>query len=1142
MDKEEILLEVRLSYEAAAKGIGELTVKNENLRKEIDNVKKALAEELKTADDARAARERAASEIAELEAHYKNNANAIRTFSTEMVNGIKYEKEATDSYNQLSAQLSVLTTEYNKMGEAERESAKGKDVQQQMSETLAKMKELKEAYGDHRLSVGDYEKATKNLRAEIAQYTDQLVKLTRENKAGGKEYKETAVKIKELRGVMDAVNKSTKDTEEKQKSLKTQLRDVTAAMQEMAAAGKQNTAEYAALSVQAGEFKKSINAVNKEIALQGDSTLALSMVSNAVRGVVGAYGVWQSASALLGVENKELDTVMKNLQATMTALMSINAVYNTFIKKGGVLTQIAALQSKMRAKALASEAAAQQGATAATGKATIAQAKFNVVAWMNPYVLLAAALAGLIIVLTMFSKKTDEAAKEQKELNDVTKNAADIYGKEFGNLTRLVAVISTYAKGTKERTDAIKKINSEYGAYLENLLTENSTLAQITAVYEELIPVLEKQAVMKAWGNSIETESVKLAEIQMGKEQRRMEIEGEMRKNKVRMIELERTGNTIMREYGELVNANTVLQKNLSALETDEIKQKEALKIATKNYAKALKEVIDMNKQNADVAARSEAYSTLLKKLEDFKKTESDKLKEGYDADIDVINDFRKQEIAAINARYKDLLEAAKNYPNTVLVQQQEVLNKKIAAINEEFNKQEIDRKTIYNAELAKLGQSSVNERIDAEKKLQDLTLSIMKDGQEKEFAQLQLAYDRDLEAFKGTATQKAEYAKKREQQYQQERATITEKYSKEEYDKAIERAQAEIDLRIELAKEGSKEELSLMLSKLDNQMIAELQEAEQLGIEKQLIYDKYDRLRKEANTANIKAIYEQELEQSRIAWETKIAEAQLKGQDELNIKIQQKQAELEIINQMIADADEESKAELLLRQAQFSADIKAMQDDVAQNQVDNAMKIAAAMGSMFGAMSDLLNEWAEDNEAMAAFSKALAMMEIQLQMAVGIATAVVEGMKAGWPAAIAYIAAGIAAVVAGIASSMKLLKQQNTPKAPKMAKGGLVSGAGSGTSDNVPTFLSNGESVMTAQTTGMFAPLLSQLNTMGGGVPIGTTDVAKQAFGEDVLSRSFAKALEKMPQPVVAVQDINDAQGKYAGVTGGGNFGANNA
>lgn len=50
------------------------------------------------------------------------------------------------------------------------------------------------------------------------------------------------------------------------------------------------------------------------------------------------------------------------------------------------------------------------------------------------------------------------------------------------------------------------------------------------------------------------------------------------------------------------------------------------------------------------------------------------------------------------------------------------------------------------------------------------------------------------------------------------------------------------------------------------------------------------------------------------------------------------------------------------------------------------------------------------------------------------------------------------------------------------LARGGYVSGTGSGTSDSIPAMLSNGESVINAASTAMFAPLLSTINQMGGG------------------------------------------------------------
>ena len=48
-----------------------------------------------------------------------------------------------------------------------------------------------------------------------------------------------------------------------------------------------------------------------------------------------------------------------------------------------------------------------------------------------------------------------------------------------------------------------------------------------------------------------------------------------------------------------------------------------------------------------------------------------------------------------------------------------------------------------------------------------------------------------------------------------------------------------------------------------------------------------------------------------------------------------------------------------------------------------------------------------------------------------------------------------------------------------------MVYGQGSGTSDSIPALLSNGESVINAESTQMFGGVLSAINQAGGGAPI---------------------------------------------------------
>lgn len=80
----------------------------------------------------------------------------------------------------------------------------------------------------------------------------------------------------------------------------------------------------------------------------------------------------------------------------------------------------------------------------------------------------------------------------------------------------------------------------------------------------------------------------------------------------------------------------------------------------------------------------------------------------------------------------------------------------------------------------------------------------------------------------------------------------------------------------------------------------------------------------------------------------------------------------------------------------------------------------------------------------------------------------------------------GVAAAAAAIALGLKQVNEimsvsTDVPK-PKFAGGGIVTGMGGGTMDNIPTMLSNGESVINARSTALFRPTLDLINQLGGG------------------------------------------------------------
>ena len=138
------------------------------------------------------------------------------------------------------------------------------------------------------------------------------------------------------------------------------------------------------------------------------------------------------------------------------------------------------------------------------------------------------------------------------------------------------------------------------------------------------------------------------------------------------------------------------------------------------------------------------------------------------------------------------------------------------------------------------------------------------------------------------------------------------------------------------------------------------------------------------------------------------------------------------------------------------------------------------------------------------------------ISMAEGLAKGISSAASAPWPANIAAIASTIALLVADFAQ-VKQMQSQAT-----YSKGGIVRGAGSGTSDEIPARLSNGESVINARGTAAYAPILDAINRSTGGNAITT------ASNNNMLGNMMASAVASMPNPIVSVESINKQSAIY--------------
>lgn len=265
--------------------------------------------------------------------------------------------------------------------------------------------------------------------------------------------------------------------------------------------------------------------------------------------------------------------------------------------------------------------------------------------------------------------------------------------------------------------------------------------------------------------------------------------------------------------------------------------------------------------------------------------------------------------------------------------------------------------------------------------------------------------------------------------------------------------------------------------------------------------------------------------EQQRIEYLLTAAGDNLEKQKELKRQqLDQEQAEAELrLQTEITDETKRNEMLLALRASfnQQRLDLDKEYDKLEENErkktAAEALKIEQAKwggaAKLTNAASQLIRNFGEENKSMTALAKTLALATVAINTGKAISEAIAA--NAGKPWGFAAIAGIVAQILSAMATATSIINSS------KFATGGLVSGPGTGTSDSIPARLSNGESVMTARATSMFAPLLSSLNQLGGGVPI-TTTAPTQEIGIDYIAAAVAKGMESMPRPVVSVEEIN--------------------
>lgn len=1086
--EEEKILSIKVKYEDAIYGILRYKEKIEELSKVQERLKSDFKDGKITYDEY-------ATTMTAIGEQTKDYKGTVRELSKEVQNNIKTEKEHTGSLRSLRAELSNATKAYDSLSEAERKGAKGQELKKHINEITEKLRGAEEETQRFYRSVGSYEDSIKSALGVNSNFANSIMKMSESGKG--------------LNGFFEQAKMSAKAFGSTLMGFMTN--PVFIALAGIAGAGvafkwffdyNKGIEESARLTREfLGITGDSLKAVRSEIQATADTYgKDYKEVLEAVDVLTSQYGYdtqealkiindgFQSGADLNG---DMIDKIKQYAPAFHDADIAGKELVATIQQtRSGIFSDSGMELIQMGSKKIREMSTATAGALDAIG---ISSKKVQAD--------LESGVKSTYDVIKMISTRLKELPQNSQTVGNVLK---DVFGRQGANAgLKMIEQLDTM----NTDLDKLKGTTGEYGEKLNEQREAN----------EELNKVLSAMFDMSDKGFGEMLISVKT-----------LTVQGitKLMKGVIKVI------NYLIDLYNESMVVRAGVQLIVRSF---------------KNLWNTIKLVFNLIIDGVKSIARS--FKGLADIVEGVVTLSFDKIKIG-------VNQIMSNYGKTIKECWKDIKSFAKEgATNTMDAINNVIKNKKIAhreipvsiagdanAGGESVSNPKGGITAKNGKGNGKSGKTGKNNTISAKemakkeeaeiRKAEDLLAQLVEQTAEQRRKQIQMQYDREIEDLRkrleienGLTVDAKKAITAQIIAQEQIRDKKLEDFDLTVKDEAIKREQIYIQNMLASVEKGTKEEYQLKIKAINAAYQLELDAASKQVMneeEKNALLESINAKYYEQEQQAYKAYHDKLLEEQKKAIENrfkaKILETEIdsNGTDELGVlqlQMEEKQALLEAAQQREGETIEEFN----LRKLQLERDYQQSKKEVGEKEIEVERGKYEAISGMIGATAQVAEAFSEHSKGIAKASKFLALAEIAINTGVAIAAGIKQAQSVPFPANLAAIATTVTTILANVASAIK------TVKSAKFASGGLVTGPGSETSDSIPARLSNGESVMTASATRMFAPALSAFNQIGGGVPIMSSAGGGAQMGEEYLARAVARGFAMAPRPVVSVEEINN-------------------
>jgi hypothetical protein len=489
---------------------------------------------------------------------------------------------------------------------------------------------------------------------------NQVVDISRQKLAtlnpDSAEFQQLSVQIQTAEEFLKAFGETSDQVNNKQKSLKAQLREMKAALAEMELAGDGDTKKFFEMSVAAGRLEDQIGDVSQRVRVLASDTRFIDAGVQAVTALTGAFTAGQGALAVFGNENKTFNEIIQKTTGAMALLQGVQAVA-TALNKDSALSVLFFSKAQNAATVATAELAATEVAeTGATVAATAATKAWTATLLANPIFLVLAAITAVVVALIAFTSGTDDAEKAANKLNDT--------------LDRQNKLLKLDDEGIKRRTDLLVAEAKKRGE------TESN------------ITKLEGQALAERINNRIDNL----------KETRAL-LNDQNFTEKLSAEDFKKLQDKELEQSSEVENLKNDLK--VKRIEFDTQKDKEAKELSKKRIEDAKKEA----------AQQKAILDQQIKFRRDFQQAYIDSILDQYDKERETAKANIENRIADLQ-REKSLSKKAEQEKNDLIVILRQNLTQQLRDIDQ---KREADRAVLLfqgQQKLAELSKDSTDKEI----------------------------------------------------------------------------------------------------------------------------------------------------------------------------------------------------------------------------------------------------------------------------------------------------------------------------------------------------------------------------------------------------------------------------------------------